>query len=82
MTVHFGDEATNRIDFTVTFSPEGEVPEQFVERLLTKHPGAYEKVETVDAPTEPVAKAVCDVCGQEFKNEQGVLIHKKRKHKE
>lgn len=85
ITVNFGDEKEGRIEYTVFFSPEGNVPERLVERLLTRHPGEFEKVEPkVEATVEPKVepKAVCDVCQKEFKNQSGVAIHKKRKHKE
>lgn len=80
VTVKFGDEKARTVELSVSFSPEGEVPEQFAERLLKKHPNLFVKVEAeVEKPT---TKAVCDVCKREFKNAQGVIIHKKRTHKD
>lgn len=85
MTVNFGDEGTGVIEHTSVFSPECEVPDRFVERLMARHPGDYVKVEAVQAvpaTTEAPAQVKCDVCQKPFKNAQGVIIHKKRMHKE
>jgi len=74
--VNFGDEKAGAIEHTSVFSPVGEVPDKFIERLHKSHPGQF-----VEVPEEP-QKAVCEKCQKEFKNEQGLLIHTKRKHKE
>ena len=91
MTVHFGDEAKGAIEYTVNFTPEGDVPDAFVERLLKKYPKDYKVLDAPkvapqeDAPAEKPAEpevAKCDECDKTFGSAQGLLIHKKRMHKE
>ena len=84
INVNFGNEKAGVIEHAVHFSPEGEVPEQFVDRLLKNHPDEFVKVEAQpDAvKSEPKAEVVCGVCQKPFKSPQGLLIHKRRMHKE
>ena len=72
--VNFGDEKLGSIEYTAQFSPEAEIPDEYVERLLAKHPSDFVKVES--GPNK------CGKCGKEFKNARGVVIHTKRIHKE
>jgi len=72
--VNFGDEKLGSIEYTAQFSPEAEIPDEYVQRLLDRHPDDFVKVQS--GPT------ICGKCGREFKNERGVVIHTKRIHKE
>lgn len=82
-TVIFGNEKTQEIEHTCVFSPECDVPDKYVERLLNNPAlkGRFQKIEPKVPQAERVA-AVCGICQKPFKSRQGLMAHESKMHKE